>query len=367
MNWLRAVLKSADFWVALFLVVLVSAASTLLSVQFQHSLGAEVRVTTLNELQKQQVATFIEMNKLLTTLATLAMGGLGAFVFNRYKDQPLPRAQAVRVLVTILFVGLSLFFGYVSHERLIAMFDAEFFNLFSPLVSFPTRAQFWTFLIAVLYLAAFVFTDLTRSSANASKETAGTDLTLVAGVSHLLAQGRAPGAETLDKSLAVAKQRYRIELGAGAKAIMAKQYADATPRLLALIAYRNPEEEQLFLETVVGQYLGELRDAGVTKGTLERGAPATLDAADLENFTLMAFLRKYLPSEAVPKAFLVVESEPQGGNITINGAFKGLTNRTFVVPPGQHRVEVSVPSGPSCSGPVRLDRDHQVVFQCPRR
>lgn len=181
MNWLRTVLKSADFWVALFLVLLVSAASALLSVQFKNSLSAEVRVTTLDELQKQQVATFIEMNKLLTTLATLAMGALGAFVFNRYKEQPLPRAQAVRMLVTMVFVGLSLFFGYVSHERLIAMLDAQFFNLFSPLVSFPTRAQFWTFLIAVLYLAAFVFTDLTRSSANAPKQIAGTDLSVGGG------------------------------------------------------------------------------------------------------------------------------------------------------------------------------------------
>lgn len=148
---------------------------------------------------------------------------------------------------------------------------------------------------------------------------------------------------------------------------MARQYADATPRLLALIDYRNPEQEQLFLDTVVGQYLGEMRDAGVTKGILQRGAPATLGATDLESFALMAFLSKYLPSESLPKAFLVVESEPQGGNITINRAFKGLTNRTFVVPPGQHRVEVSVPSGPNCSGPVRLERDRQVVFQCPQK
>src|SRR5947208_2683562 len=71
-------------------------------------------ITKLNSLQEKQFELFLEMNRLLVTLATLALGGIGAFVFNRYKTGRLPTAQIARAAFSWVFAGLSLFTGYLA-------------------------------------------------------------------------------------------------------------------------------------------------------------------------------------------------------------------------------------------------------------
>ncbi len=61
----------------------------------------------LSPLQEKQLGIFVDMNKLLITLATLSLGGIGAFVFNRYKAQELPWYQVWRAVGASSFCGLS--------------------------------------------------------------------------------------------------------------------------------------------------------------------------------------------------------------------------------------------------------------------
>jgi hypothetical protein len=69
--------KSIDLWGMLLLMSLLLSSSYFLSVNLQ---TADARIIALTELQQKQSDIFIEMNKLLTTLATATFGGLFAYI-----------------------------------------------------------------------------------------------------------------------------------------------------------------------------------------------------------------------------------------------------------------------------------------------
>jgi hypothetical protein len=127
---------------------------------------ADARIECLTQLQEKQFTTFIEMNHLLITLATLTIGGMGAFVFNRYKTGQLPWYQIKIALASWICAGLSLCSGYLIYEELIWMFQKKFFNLSNPHILWLSRSQFWTFLVSIFFFAEFIFRGLRREDEN---------------------------------------------------------------------------------------------------------------------------------------------------------------------------------------------------------
>jgi len=63
---------------------------------------AEAKIESLNPLQEKQLELFRESNSLLSTLATAAIGAIGALLFNRYKDIVVPLSQRVRYSANFL-------------------------------------------------------------------------------------------------------------------------------------------------------------------------------------------------------------------------------------------------------------------------
>lgn len=116
----------------------------------------EDEITTLTPLQEKQLEIFVDMNKLLVTFATLALGGIGAFVFNRYKSRDLPWYQVKRVVAAWVFCGLSLYCGVRTNIKLIWMLQSGFFNLTNPRILWVYEAQFVTLAIAIVLLADFL-------------------------------------------------------------------------------------------------------------------------------------------------------------------------------------------------------------------
>ena len=109
------------------------------------------------EFQKRQLDVWTEMNKLLIALATVTVGAVGGFMLNRDKAAPLPPPQMRRAAASWIFCCLSLYFGYLSYYEATWMLSLGTFNSYNPRLWWPTRAQFWTFLIAILLLADFVY------------------------------------------------------------------------------------------------------------------------------------------------------------------------------------------------------------------
>jgi hypothetical protein len=112
------------------------------------------------EFQKKQVDSFMEMNKLLIEIATLSIGGITAFVLHRDKDVKLNGAQLRRVIASWTLCAASLYFGYLSYQQATLELSYGFFDYSNPLLRWPARAQFWTFLSSVAVFADFIYGTL---------------------------------------------------------------------------------------------------------------------------------------------------------------------------------------------------------------
>jgi hypothetical protein len=98
-------------------------------------------------------------------LATAAIGGIGAFVFNRYGGRVLPRGQRILALLSALSSCASLWFGYLAHETVIWMLQKDFFNIMFSRIVWAQRLQFCSFLASLLFLADFFYEGLSTSEA----------------------------------------------------------------------------------------------------------------------------------------------------------------------------------------------------------
>jgi hypothetical protein len=132
---------------------------------------AEPEVHALIPFQEKQFGIFVDMSKLLITLATLALGGIGAFVFKRYEGKSLRSAQVFRAITAWLLCVLSLYCGVLINERLVWMFQSGFFNLTNSRILWVYETQFWTLAVAILFLADFFYHGLNEQT---SAPTGGT-------------------------------------------------------------------------------------------------------------------------------------------------------------------------------------------------
>jgi hypothetical protein len=109
------------------------------------------------EFQKRQLDIWGEMNKLLITLATATAGAVGGFMLSRDKVLPLAPEQRRRAGASWMFCAFSLYFGYLSYQEAMWMLSLGTFNAYNPRVWWPTRAQFWTFLVAIIIFADSIY------------------------------------------------------------------------------------------------------------------------------------------------------------------------------------------------------------------
>jgi hypothetical protein len=161
-SWWKLHFGSLRFYCALI------AAALLL-----HGLGAVVGSISdvlpngplADEFRKKQLDIWAEMNKLLITLATVVIGGIAGFVVKRENPSMAETRQMRRAAAGWIFCALSLYFGYLSYHEASIMLSYGVFDAKSPRLWWPARAQFWTFLTAVI-----LFADLVYGAARARRQ-----------------------------------------------------------------------------------------------------------------------------------------------------------------------------------------------------
>jgi hypothetical protein len=149
MIWLRRI--NRDIALVAGALVLLGGAYLLSDYPFKFS---ETILSDLGPFDQKQLDVQMESIKLLITLASLAIGGAGALVLR--DDIRTYAGSAPRLSCTILLAALSILFGYVAENRLVWMLQESFFNLKNPVVSWPSRLQFWTFFGAIVGLSGLI-------------------------------------------------------------------------------------------------------------------------------------------------------------------------------------------------------------------
>jgi hypothetical protein len=117
----------------------------------------EATQAELTEFNKKQIDAFTDTNKLLTTLATALIGVTTGFLLNRDQKVKLSRGDFRRAILSWSAAGLSLYCGQLSYRQLLWMLGHQFCDVFHDSIWWPTRAQFWAFLISAVALADFVY------------------------------------------------------------------------------------------------------------------------------------------------------------------------------------------------------------------
>jgi hypothetical protein len=110
-----------------------------------------------------------EMNKLVITLASLVLAGVGKLVVSEGKDGRRPvdlNGLSVRMLLaaTVLLAMSALYFSYFVYDKLVEMLAAGFLDLNSDLILSPRTAQVDCLLAAVFTLGLAVISSLARET-----------------------------------------------------------------------------------------------------------------------------------------------------------------------------------------------------------
>ena len=114
-----------------------------------------------NQRQQMGLQAVSTMNSLLTTLATALLGALGLLLGNRIRPRPQPR-HLWSAFVSAVFVGVSLYFGYVGHLHVLWMIKNETFDPYSLMYILPSHSQFYALLLGVFFFADFAVHDLSE-------------------------------------------------------------------------------------------------------------------------------------------------------------------------------------------------------------
>jgi hypothetical protein len=123
--------------------------------------GPTLRVTVLDDLQKQSLDVIKDLTQLLISVATALLGAVGVFVMQHYKDgRPLKPGQFPRAVTALSFAALSIDSGYIYLEKLAETLGNNMFVPFAYPVALPQALQFAFFFIALLIFAAFATAEI---------------------------------------------------------------------------------------------------------------------------------------------------------------------------------------------------------------
>jgi len=124
--------------------------------EVQHYLQSAPAIYDSVPIQAEAVNAFLEMNRLLTTLATTLLGALGLLLFGGFKGKTCSR-ELWAAVVGAVSVSLSIYCGYVAYLAVISMLEAGSFDPYSPQLLRAQYAHFYTFLVGVVFIAGFVY------------------------------------------------------------------------------------------------------------------------------------------------------------------------------------------------------------------
>lgn len=118
-----------------------------------------VSADSLSDLQQQQLQAFLDMNRLLTTLATTLLGAVGLLTFGGFKGHHCSR-ELWAAVAGGLCIGLSLYFGYHAYEDILFMLQNQTFDLTSAAIFLDCQAHFYAFLLGTIFFADFVYQNM---------------------------------------------------------------------------------------------------------------------------------------------------------------------------------------------------------------
>lgn len=110
-------------------------------------------------MQDKAVDAFLEMNRLLTTLATTLLGAMGILLFGGFKGRACSR-ELWAAIAGAVSVGLSIYYGYAAYLAVISMLASGSFDPYSPHLLRDQYAHFYTFLAGVILFAGFVYQNM---------------------------------------------------------------------------------------------------------------------------------------------------------------------------------------------------------------
>jgi hypothetical protein len=108
------------------------------------------------------VDAYENINNLLITLGTGLLGAMGFLLTSKPREHYRLREMWPAVLSAV-FVGLSLYFGYISYQNVEFVLLNSVGTLDIDLVQLPKTAHFYTLLLGVFFFADFVMQDLGKA------------------------------------------------------------------------------------------------------------------------------------------------------------------------------------------------------------
>jgi len=133
--------------------------------EVQHYLQSAPTIYDAIPIQTEAVSAFLEMNRLLTTLATTLLGALGLLLFGGFRGKSCSR-ELWAAVVGAVSVSLSIYCGYVAYLAVISMLEAGSFDPYSPQLLRAQYAHFYTFLVGVIFIAGFVYQNMGEADKN---------------------------------------------------------------------------------------------------------------------------------------------------------------------------------------------------------
>ena len=116
---------------------------------------------TLTDLQSKQLDAYFDLNRLLTTLGTTILGAVFFVLFGGRKGSGWDQHWWAAVM-GVLFVSVSIFFGYVAYIIVISMLRDGTCDVTSYMPYWAQWAHFYTFLAGVVFFADFAYHNLVK-------------------------------------------------------------------------------------------------------------------------------------------------------------------------------------------------------------
>ena len=112
-----------------------------------------------SQWQQTAIQVASETTALLITLGTALLGGLGLLLGSRGSDSPKPRYLWC-AFSCAMASGLSLYFGYVVHLRVLWMVTSKTFDPTSDFFVIPSQGQFYALLVGAFFFGIFAVHNL---------------------------------------------------------------------------------------------------------------------------------------------------------------------------------------------------------------
>jgi len=128
----------------------------------------------VGSMPDRELDALLQMNQLVTTLSTGLLGAIGFLLINIRKANR--RFESLwAACASALCVGLSLFFGYLVYQWIIAMLKVQIFDPDLKPLLWARNAHFYLFLLAVLLFGDFAFNSLRGEDGHGEKQGATGD------------------------------------------------------------------------------------------------------------------------------------------------------------------------------------------------